>query len=128
MKTMIALIFAVVAVGGPHRPPIAALSIAGGATCSSGCVAKTRQAFTIAAAHNGLYADGYRLYVDSNDGRGYVRNADLPVTALQGGTASFAFSSGLNRGKYLFVVAAYNESGEARSDPPVDLNVTPSGK
>lgn len=69
------------------------------------------QPFRIAADHDGVDTDGYRLYVD-----GAQVGSDIPVSARVNGTLVVDVP-GLARGSHTLALGAFNEGGEGRSQP-----------
>lgn len=79
---------------------------------------KQNTAFKVAADHDGLDTDSYKIYVN-----GAVFNT-LPVTALVSGVITFDFPAGLVKGTYTIYIEAIGPGGVTASDT-LTLTVTP---
>lgn len=79
---------------------------------------KQNASFKVAADHDGLDTDSYRIYVN-----GAVFNT-LPETALVAGVITFSFPAGLVKGTYVIYIEAIGPGGVTASDT-LTLTVTP---
>ena len=85
------------------------LCLALGALVAAQSVPPPNAAFVLAFDHNGVDTTGYRLFVDN-----VKVGADLPVSALQAGSASFNVP-GVGPGPHSIRVTAFGPGGETSS-------------
>jgi hypothetical protein len=77
------------------------------------------QAFVVAADHDGVDTDGYRLRQNN------TIVADVPASALSGGVIGFNFSQGLAvGGTYTYTISAYNNDDPANEATSASITLT----
>jgi hypothetical protein len=82
--------------------------------------------FTLAATHDGVNVDGFRVYVD-----GAQAAPDIPASAVVSGTVTSAPLAGLTPGSHTLQMSAFNAIGEVKSAPllisAITLPTAPTG-
>ncbi len=96
---------------------LAFIGIASVASAQSVDSIKQLTTFKVAADHDGLDTDGYRVYL--NGGLWQT----VPVASLVAGVVTFDFPTGLIKGTYVIYVEAFSTAGAA-SSTTVTLTVT----
>lgn len=100
------------------------LSLFPAALAAQGTTITTDQTYTLSADHDGKNTTAYRVYVDDAQ-----VGADIPVSALAGGTLTTAALPALTEGTHAVRLAAVGPGGETKSDPlPITVTVAAPSK